>query len=39
MMKDLLGTTLGAAYGISVLALWVMLPLSLAVWIFRRKDL
>jgi len=39
MMKDLLGTTLGVAYGTGVLALWVLVPLSLAVWIFRRKDL
>lgn len=39
MMKDLLGTALGAAYGTGVLALWVLIPLSLALWIFRRKDL
>lgn len=39
MMKDLLGTTVGAAYGVGILSLWVMLPLSLALWIFRRKDL
>lgn len=39
MMKDLLGTVLGAAYGIGVLSLWVIIPLSLTVWIFRRKDL
>lgn len=39
MMKDLLGTSLGAAYGIGILALWVMVPLSLAGWIFQRKDL
>jgi Cu-processing system permease protein len=39
MMKDLLGTTLGAAYGVGVLSLWVLIPLSLSVFIFRRKDL
>lgn len=39
MMKDLLGTALGASYGVGVLALWMVLPLSLANWIFRRKDL
>lgn len=39
MMKDLLGTTLGAAYGTGILSLWLMAPLSLALWIFRRKDL
>lgn len=39
MMKDLLGSTLGAAYGAGILALWVVIPLSLAIWIFRRKDL
>jgi Cu-processing system permease protein len=39
MMKDLLGTSLGAAYGIGILALWLMVPLSLAGWIFQRKDL
>lgn len=39
MMKDLLGTALGTAYGTGVLALWVLVPLALAVWLFRRKDL
>ena len=39
MMKDLLGTVLGASYGIGVLALWMMVPLSPANWIFRRKNL
>lgn len=39
MMKDLLGSTLGAACGVGVLALWVLIPLSLSVLIFRRKDL
>jgi Cu-processing system permease protein len=39
MMKDLLGTALGASYGIGVLALWMVVPMSLAHWIFRRKDL
>ena len=39
MMKDLFGTTLGAAYGIGILSLWIAIPLSLTLWIFRRKDL
>jgi Cu-processing system permease protein len=39
MMKDLLGSTLGEAYGIGILSLWVIIPLALALWIFRRKDL
>ena len=39
LMKDLLGTALGAAYGIGVLSLWVLVPISLSVLIFRRKDL
>ena len=39
MMKDLLGSALGIAYGSGILALWMAIPLALAVWIFRRKDL
>lgn len=39
MMKDLLGTALGTAYGAGVLALWMIVPLFLACWIFRGKDL
>ena len=39
LMKDLLGSTLGAACGIGVLTLWVLVPISLSVLIFRRKDL
>lgn len=39
MMKDLLGSTLGAACGLGVLALWVLIPLSVSILIFRRKDL
>lgn len=39
MMKDLLGTTLGTSCGIGVLLLWILLPISLAVWVFRRKDI
>ncbi len=39
LMKDLLGSTLGTACGIGVLALWVVVPLSLSLVIFRRKDL
>ncbi len=39
MMKDLLGTATGIAYGVCMLSLWVAVPLSIAVWVFRRKDL
>lgn len=39
LMKDLLGSTLGVACGIGVLTLWVFVPISLSVLIFRRKDL
>jgi Cu-processing system permease protein len=40
LMKDLLGTTAGhqrSAAGI--LLLWILFPLALAWWIFRKKDL
>ncbi len=39
MMKDLLGTVTGIAFGTGILALWALVPLSLALWCFRRKDL
>lgn len=39
MMKDLLGSTLGITCGAAVMTLWTALPLALAVWWFRRKDL
>lgn len=39
MMKDLLGTALGITSGAGVMALWMLLPLALALWLFRRKDL
>lgn len=39
MMKDFLGSALGAAYGGGVLLLWILAPLLLALAIFRRKDL
>lgn len=39
MMKDLLGTAAGSTYGAGVLALWVIAPLSLALRVFRGKDL
>jgi Cu-processing system permease protein len=39
MMKDLLGTVTGVAFGTGILALWALVPLSLALWCFRRKDL
>jgi Cu-processing system permease protein len=39
LMKDLLGTTAGLASASGVLLLWILLPLALAWWIFRKKDL
>jgi Cu-processing system permease protein len=39
MMKDMLGTALGVSFGVGVLALWVIIPLSLSLLIFRKKDL
>ena len=39
LMKDLLGTTAGITFGMGILFLWILVPLSLALWIFRRKDL
>ena len=39
MMKDLLGTGSGVAFAAAVLAGWIAVPLSSAVWVFRRKDL
>jgi Cu-processing system permease protein len=39
VMKDFMGSALGVAYGVLILSVWTVLPLSLAVWIFRKKDL
>ena len=39
LMKDLLGTTIGISFGTGILLLWILMPLTLAMWIFRRKDL
>jgi Cu-processing system permease protein len=39
LMKDLLGTTAGIASAAGILALWLAIPLALACWIFRKKDL
>ena len=39
MMKDLLGTSTGIACASGVLLFWATLPLCLALWIFRKKDL
>jgi Cu-processing system permease protein len=39
LMKELLGTTAGLASASGVLLLWILLPLALAWWIFRKKDL
>jgi ABC-type transport system involved in multi-copper enzyme maturation permease subunit len=38
-MKDLLGTTTGIASAAGILTLWLLIPLALACWIFRKKDL
>lgn len=39
LMKDLLGTITGISFAAGILLLWVLVPLWLASWIFRRKDL
>ena len=39
MLKDLLGTGSGKAFATLVLGAWIALPVTAAVWIFRRKDL
>jgi hypothetical protein len=38
-MQELLGSSLGAAYAVGILLLWIVLPLALALRIFRKKDL
>lgn len=37
--KDFLGSYLGSLFSVSVLCLWVILPVALAMRIFRKKDL
>lgn len=39
LMKDLLGTTAGISSAAGILTLWLAIPLALACWIFRKKDL
>ncbi|MDP3850811.1 MAG: ABC transporter permease subunit [Luteolibacter sp.] len=39
LMKDLLGTASGISSAAGILLLWILIPLGLALWIFRRKDL
>jgi len=39
MLKDLLGTGVGKLFATLVLGAWIGLPVTAAVWIFRRKDL
>ncbi|MFT4176907.1 MAG: ABC transporter permease subunit [Luteolibacter sp.] len=39
LMKDLLGTATGITGAAAILGLWILLPLSAALWFFRRKDL
>lgn len=39
LMKDLLGTAAGVSCASGVLFLWILIPLILAWWIFRKKDL
>lgn len=39
MLKDLLGTGVGKLFATLVLGAWIALPVTAAVWIFRRKDL
>jgi Cu-processing system permease protein len=39
LMKDLLGTSAGISSAAGILILWMLVPLGLACWIFRKKDL
>ena len=39
MLKELLGSGSGMAFAGLVLAGWVAVPVTVAVWVFRRKDL
>lgn len=39
LMKDLLGSAVGISAGIAIMGLWTLLPLLVAQWCFRRKDL
>jgi Cu-processing system permease protein len=39
LMKDLLGTVTGISFAAGILLLWIILPMGLASWIFRKKDL
>lgn len=39
MMKEFLGSALGASLAAATLALWMAWPLALALRVFRRKDL
>ena len=39
LMKDLLGTAAGLSAAAGILSLWLLIPLSLACWIFQKKDL
>jgi ABC-type transport system involved in multi-copper enzyme maturation permease subunit len=38
-MKDLLGTVTGISFAAGILLFWILLPMGLASWIFRKKDL
>jgi Cu-processing system permease protein len=39
LMKDLLGTVTGISFAAGILLFWILLPMGLASWIFRKKDL
>lgn len=39
IMQEFLGSALGIGYSIGVLLVWVIVPLGLALLVFRRKDL
>jgi Cu-processing system permease protein len=39
VLKDFLGSAAGTVSAVAALVLWVILPLALAVRVFRRKDL
>lgn len=39
VMQEFLGTAAGVSYTVGVLLLWIVIPLLLALRVFRRKDL
>jgi Cu-processing system permease protein len=39
VLRDFFGSALGITYSVTLLLAWVVVPLWLALWVFRRKDL